>query len=392
MRTKLVWVMIVCVGLLLAASVGFAQQGAQVPAVVKLAASVSAITVAEVEAGATITLSWHIVNVQAGQRVALDYAVQNGWVTILNQGETLAPVGSREVALRDPLNFGPPTFRLTLLNGRNIVDQRYLIIPYAAPDAPTTVDQLSADVVSIDRAFLNQREPRITLSWQVSNRTPETNLVFEQIVGADQTQTVELPRQFLYVPSLGSGPVQLVPTDESSVRVRLSVVNVIDGSVVASRELTIPFTGEGPLPTPDAALPTSVSLPSAQETPQGLPPAPSQETPQILPTADASASGGASTSAPTINAFTINPLSTAPGTNVTIAWNVAGATTVQIQEIVAGSAQPGITYVQLPLLGAVSVPLPADATSSVTYRLTAIDDAGQIAQSEVIVSVANAAG
>jgi hypothetical protein len=38
------------------------------------------------------------------------------------------------------------------------------------------------------------------------------------------------------------------------------------------------------------------------------------------------------------------------------------------------------------------VPLPADATTSVTYRLTAIDDAGQIAQSEVIVTVSNAAG
>jgi len=168
------------------------------------------------------------------------------------------------------------------------------------------------------------------------------------------------------------------------VRIRLSIVNVINGSVLASRELAIPFTGEG-------ALPTSVSLPS-QQTPQVLPPGPSQQTPQVLPTADASASISPRSTAPVINAFTINPLSAAPGANITIAWNVAGATTVQIQEIVAGSGQPGITYVQLPLLGAVSVPLPSDATSTVTYRLTAIDDAGQIAQSEVIVSVANATG
>lgn len=384
MRTLLGRVTLLIVVLLAAAGAALAQQGAQVPAVVKLAASVNSITVAEVEAGATITLSWHIVNVQAGQRVALDYAVQNGWVTVLNQGETLAPVGSREVTLRDPLNFGPPTFRLTLLNGRNIVDQRYLIIPYTAPAGPTTIDQFTADVVSIDRAFLSQREPRITVSWQVSNRMPETNLVFEQIVAPDQARTIELPRQFLYVPSVGSGPVQLFPTTESAVRLRLSVVNVITGSVVASRELPIPFTGEGPLPT-------SVALPTPQ-TPQVLPPSP-QQTPQILPTAGASASGGmGAQTGPTINAFTISPLSTAPGTNITIAWNVANATTVQIQEIVAGSTQPGITYVQLPLLGAVSVPLPADATTSVTYRLTAIDEAGQIAQSEVIVTVSNAAG
>jgi hypothetical protein len=110
--------------------------------------------------------------------------------------------------------------------------------------------------------------------------------------------------------------------------------------VVASRELAIPFTGEGPLPT-------SVSLPAPQ-TPQVLPPGP-QQTPQILPTADPSAMGSMSAqTGPTINAFTISPLSTAPGTNITIAWNVANATTVQIQEIVAGSTQPGITYVQLP--------------------------------------------
>lgn len=371
------------------AAAAFAQSGAPVPAIINFAAEESIVQYGAVESDqATTTLSWHIVNVQAGQRVALDYAVQNGWVSVLSEGETLSPVGSREVTLRDPLNFGPPTFRLTLLSGRNIVDQRHLTLEYATNRALPAVESFTADVVQIDRASLGGRNTRVNVTWSVSNRQPLTNLVFEQLVSAGVYQTVELPRQFLYVPSFGSGPLQTIATAEPALTLRISVVNVITGDVYGQQSLVIPFTGEA-APAGDSAVPvpTAMSLP-----PVGEGDATAPETDPAAP-AEGSEEGEASVTAPQINAFTINPTTAPAGSNVTIAWNVTGATTVQIQEIVAGSDTPSVTYVQLPLLGAVSVPLPANATTSVTYRLTATNDSGELTQSEIIVTTSgDAAG
>lgn len=381
MRTqvnRLLMLGLIAMALLGGAAAAFAQSGAPVPAIVNFTAEESIVQYGAVESGeATTTLSWHIVNVQAGQRVALDYAVQNGWVSVLSEGETLSPVGSREVTLRDPLNFGPPTFRLTLLSGRNIVDQRHLTLEYATNRALPSVQSFTADIASIERAALGGRNTRITVSWSVANRQPLTNLVFEQLVSPGVYQTVELPRQFLYVPSSGSGPLQTIATAEPALTLRLSIVNVITGDVYGQQTLTIPFTGEAaPAIDPSSPIPTPMTLP---------------ETGTVDSETPATGSGDASPTAPQINAFTINPTTASAGSNVTIAWNVTGATTVQIQEIVAGSATPSVTYVQLPLLGAVSVPLPANATTSVTYRLTATSETGEVTQSEIIVTISGEA-
>jgi hypothetical protein len=89
---------------------------------------------------------------------------------------------------------------------------------------------------------------------------------------------------------------------------------------------------------------------------------------------------------PQITIFTASPAEIEPGGSVDLTWSVEDATTVQISEVLSGD-QPGLTYVQLPLSGSVSVPLPEGATDTVTYVLTATNAEGLVATSQAVVTI-----
>lgn len=382
MRRGVVRVLLLAVMMLGVYGIAAAQTGPSIPAIVSFTANVPSVSLSQVEAGqATVTLGWHIVNVTQGQSVALDTYVQNGWISLLNAGETLSPVGTREITLRDPMNFGMPTFRLTLISGRNVIDQRYLTIPFAQTGLQPDITSFTTEVTSVDPAAINSGNARVTVNWTVANRLPTTNLVFDQVLSETESVSAELPRAFLYVPSSGSGPLALVPpVGVNYVELRLSVVDVISGTVYDTATLYVPFTGfeaevpSAPPETEGDAAPVPVPSPVGQQ-------------PIIPPVGGEQPAVGGTTGGPQVNVFTVTPNNASPGSNVTIAWNVANATTVQIQEILADGT-PGITYVQLPLLGAISVPLPANATNQVIYRLTAEDDQGGVTMQDVSVIVA----
>jgi hypothetical protein len=182
---------------------------------------------------------------------------------------------------------------------------------------------------------------------------------------------VELPRTVYYVPSSGVGAVQpRMPQGEQFIRLRLSLVSVISGDVYASADLAVPFTGT----TLPAVLPVG---------PTATPAALSQATPAVQPagpTATPVAAAG-----PTIQVFSVTPPVAAPGGSMTMTWNVLGAVSVQISEVLPNAT--GLTYVQLPSSGSVNVPLPEAATTQVTYILTAIDASGNESTAEQIVTI-----
>jgi hypothetical protein len=369
-------------------SVASAQTSPFIPAIVQFESDLASVPFGDVEAGAaTATLSWYIVNVGQGQSLALDYWRQNGWVSVLSEGESLPPIGEREVALQDPLSFAEPTFRLTLLSGRTILDQQYLMIPYDEVDADTvepTIAAFTTTSTGVAATDLTQRDARVEVTWDVDNRLPDTTLIFEQVLTEDQVVNVELPRPTLYVASEGTGAVSPVtPLTEASVRLRLSVVSVLDGTIYASEEVVIPVTGNLNLPT---LAPTQLVAPTF--TPGGA--AAPEGTEEAGAEATAEADGENVTTSveggPQIATFTVSPSNVAMGANVTLTWSVSEATTVQISEVLTGSQQ-GLTYVQLPLSGSVSVPLPEGAIDSVTYVLTARNAEGLEATSQAVVTI-----
>ncbi|HYO88623.1 MAG TPA: hypothetical protein VER79_08235 [Candidatus Limnocylindrales bacterium] len=362
---------IVCLALVGAVS---AQGGPYVPAIVDFVAVTNPVTLAEVEAGsANASLSWHIVNVTPGQRVTLDQFVGTGWVSLVPQGEQIEAVDTVDIVIADPLNFGSPTYRLSLLDSRGTaLDQRFLVLPYAPDATAPTITEFSTTATSVALDALTDGDARVEVTWAVANRPPQSQIVFEQVQADDALVNVELTRPSLYVPSSGVGAVApKAPTIAGgAVVVRMSVLAVPSGDVLASQELTVPILGQQ---TPQV-LPPGPS----QTTPQVLPPGPDQTTPQVLPTPQV---GG-----PNIVLFTVEPTTVAPGGNVTMTWQVEGAESVQISEVLPASLS-GLTYVQLPMSGQVSVPLPAGATSTVTYVLSARNAAGITSTQEVIVTI-----
>lgn len=398
-------ILVTCV-FLLALFLGVAAVSAQespfIPAIVDLSADVEAISQAEVESGeAVVTLSWYIVNVSPGQTVVLEYWRQNGWISPIATREALLPVETREIELVDTLSFAPPTFRLTLLNGRNVLDQRYLTIPYSEPAGEPEITAFASEAQSITQAQLSAGNNRIIVSWAVENRPVLSNLVFEQIVDPANddapTQNVELPRATLYVASEGQGAVQPVaPVSGDEVLFRLSLVDVTDGTVLATSDLSIPVGDASAVSAPvatsaatPAVAPTSAA-PEATTDPlsTAAPDATDDITSEVL-TPEAT-TPSANANAPVIDLFTVTPATIAAGAtgserNVTMTWSVTNATAVQISEVLPGLT--GLTYVQLPPSGSVAVPLPEAATTTVTYILTARAADGTEATAQQVVTI-----
>lgn len=346
-----------------------AQGGPYVPAIVDFVAITNPVTLAEVEAGtANAALSWHIVNVTPGQRVTLDQFVGTGWVSLIPQGGQIEAVDTLDITIADPLNFGTPTYRLSLLDSRGTaLDQRFLVLPYAPDVAAPTITEFSTTAASVALDALTDGDARVEVTWSVANRPPQTQIVFDQVLAPDNVVNAELPRPSLYVPSAGVGAVApRAPLGGAEVTLRMAVLAVPSGDVLASQDIVLPVTGAGlPVPQPTPQLPT----PQVQTTPQVQPPAPTQQV------------GG-----PNIVLFTVEPATVAPGGNVTMTWQVEGAASVQISEVLPASLS-GLTYVQLPMSGQVSVPLPAGATSTVTYVLSARDSAGVTSTQEVLITI-----
>lgn len=379
MRSRMTWVIVVVLAaVLLAAGAASAQESQYIPAIVSFSADADPITLADIESGeATVTLSWYIINVTPGQTVQVEYWQANGWIPAWLTREAVLPIGQREVALQDTQSFAPPTFRLTLLDRGNVIDQRFLVVPLSEPSEAAAITSFASTASSVDRAAVERGRARIEVSWAVSDRPADSQLVFEQVLPDGSAVNVELPRAVYYVPSSGVGAVQpRLPQGEEFIRLRLSLVSVISGEVYASADLAVPFTGT----TLPAVLPPGPS----QATPAVLPPGPSQSTPAVLPPGP-TATAVPAAAGPNIQLFSVTPARTPPGSSVTITWNVLGAVTVQISEVLPNAT--GLTYVQLPSSGSVNVPLPEAATTQVTYILTATDASGNESSAEQIVTV-----
>lgn len=364
--------LLVIVCLALVGAVG-AQGGVYVPAITDFSAISDPFTLSQVEAGdVNAVLSWFIVNVTPGQRVTLDQYRGNSWVSLIPQGEQLEAVDTLDIVVADPLNFAPPTYRLSLLDARGTaLDQRFLILPYAPDTEPPAIVDFSTTATSVALDALTDGDARVDVSWDVSNRPPQSQITFNQVLGPNDEVNVELSRPTLYVPSSGLGAVApKAPVSGSTITIRLSLIAVPSGDVLASQDIVLPVTGAG--------------LPEPQQTPQVQPPGPVptasiEQTPQVQPTP-------APTGAAVITLFTVEPATVAAGGNVTMTWQVENAASVQISEVLPNSLS-GLTYVQLPASGQVSVPLPAGAASTVTYVLTATDSAGMTTTQEVVVTI-----
>lgn len=110
------------------------------------------------------------------------------------------------------------------------------------PTPLPAITRFLAQTTSVDALPLAMRLSEVSLSWAVQNRSPGTNLVFEQVFPDGRRFNVEKPRNFTAVPAEGSGSVVpfLPGGDARSITLRLRVEETATRTTLAQADLTVP--------------------------------------------------------------------------------------------------------------------------------------------------------
>lgn len=356
MRRMISWTLLITV-ILTVALVGPAlAQDANGPAtIITFASSVPFISAADLEAGeTTATLSWFAVGLDDNQRLVLDRYELNGFVSLLSADETTLPAsGTRDVPVTSSSSFAPPTYRLSILDFRNrIIDQQIVTVAYVAPaegESPTV--EFSVDASGLSPEALAAGNARVTVSWAITNRPLTANPVFEQVLPGGDAVNVELPRDFLWVPSSGSGAVAPVaPETGDTIQLRLRVVDMVNGTVYAEETVSTSTSG-----TPSVEVTGETPAEGTAEAPAGSP---------------ASAE---------IVSFTATPETVPLGGAVQLSWEVRGAATVQISVRTGTSMEQTPIAQNLPLRAGLTIPISEDLFSgapSLTFVIRPVDANG----------------
>ncbi len=322
------------------------------PAIVLFDSSLDSITLAEAESGvATTTLTWYTAGLTEDYRILLHEYVLNDWQLVFAEDSVpLEPSGARVVTVRHPLNFGPPTYLLSIVraNSNAIVDQRVAEIQYDLGESVPSpeVESFTTDLESVDFAELAAGNVRALVSWNVTNRIPTSNLIFEQVLPDNSVVSVELPRQNLWVPSTSQGPIApVLPEAGDTIVLRLRVMDVISKVVYDEALIELPLVNiTRTEPTTATGIETAA---------QAIEPPPGNR----------------------IQSFSATPSTINPGAPVTLAWRTVGTNGVIVEQSVPNVIATQVVVNAASPEGTAVVYAPDYAAYSVIYTLYTPDRA-----------------
>jgi len=328
------------------------------PAIITFYSDRVLITVPEVEAGeTTFNVSWSTIGLTGDYRLILEQWEFNHFVSIMEEGEeSLPPSGEREIVITSPQSFARPTYRLSILNAeRAVIDEHMIGIGYELPEEAPGIISFTSDTTAIEPAAFVTGDVRVNIAWEIGNRHPESNPMFEQVLADGSAVSVELPREQVWIPSSGAGVVApRLPVDSSNILLRLNLMNLNTGDSygVAMLEIVVgdnPPTLTQPETTPEA---TAVSVP--------------------------------------ITSFMVIPTTVSQGEILALTWDVPGASSVQVGIRVPSMDDVLVIASSLPITGGLNVPIDANfiGFSAVTFVLRALDMNGNyvgIATQDVVI-------
>ncbi|MEP0762117.1 MAG: PD40 domain-containing protein [Chloroflexota bacterium] len=271
MIKRIALALLACGIALAAATLNARAQGEYGPTILLFTCDRTEVTLDELESGEqTATLAWHIAHMGEGLRVALHTYQGRAWVPI-ETPDPLPPVGELSVPLAAPGNFGPPTFRISVVDRAGaILDERTVIIPFDEEwlgALEPAIESFTTPAQSLAASVLASGGARVEVAWAVRDRHPLTALTFSQVLADGQTQNIELPREHLWVPSRGTGLVApVLPVSGNEVRLRLALVHAISGEVLDEALITLPVVGMALPPTP---VPTAEVTATPLDAPAG---------------------------------------------------------------------------------------------------------------------------
>ncbi len=244
--------------------------------------------------------------------------------------------------------------RATLIHGSEPVATGDYVIPIFDEARPESSNQLNPIISQFDLVRTESAGDDFVfmeMRWQVENKPDNSNLVFEQVLPDSSVVNVERERIFMMLSSTGQGvgALQAPPPTANSVMVRLRLVDLQTGLILAEEVTT--------------ALHTSV-LPTA--------------TPPPVPTA----------SVPAITNFAILPDMINRAGEITFDWETQGMTSLGITRL----SEVGGIFLEsigdnLPASGQLTYQLPANYTDQAEFLLIGTDANGTTYQASASVAI-----
>jgi hypothetical protein len=201
-----------------------------------------------------VPVAWTSVNRPLTATLVFEQVMPDGTIVNIELPRSTPWVNSSDrgtVAPRTPTGTTTPTevrvrIRLVDLVYGRIYDQRDLALPIDTgnPAPGTFIQSFTTTATAVSAAGLNNGSERVVVSWNVSNRPANSNLVFEQVLADGRIRNAELPRDFLIVPSVGQGIVSLVsPGAGNSVTIRLRLVDLASNNTLDTKQISLPIQG-----------------------------------------------------------------------------------------------------------------------------------------------------
>ncbi|MFQ3568162.1 MAG: hypothetical protein SNJ59_14335 [Aggregatilineales bacterium] len=200
---------------------------------------------------ARITVSWAVAQRPANSNLVFEQILDNGIVVNVELPRPNPIVPSMGEGLIAPFPPGDAAtsarFILSLVNVEtgqvyDRVEVTLPISPSPTPVASPRAFSFTTTATSVEERALLDRTARVPVSWAVTQRPPNSNLVFEQVLANGSALNVELPRPDPIVPSSGDGVVApiLPAVDVMQIHLRVRLVDLATGSTLDQRDLRLP--------------------------------------------------------------------------------------------------------------------------------------------------------
>ncbi len=355
--------------LLFLTSLSAQAQTISIPAIVYFKADTPTMDYAEVEAGiAAANFSWNVVGMTDDYYLRMEAWVNEQWGVV---GEKFDAKKSDRIVIAHPQDFGLPTYRLSVVNQQGvIVAASFLQIRYKLPEPNERphIKDFTAVVSEINAGQLSNNTVFIPIQWSIEQRWPTTNAVFEQVLPGGQIESVELPRQSLWIPSAGKGVISPQAVSDGAVVLQMRLVDVETDETIDTRQITLPVNDTAPLTT---------AVPKVEAAGHAYPgvSAPAMLTP--VPTTAAAQPDIVAYDPHTLGFyFEADTTDLLSNRTVILRWNAPGASQVWVEMHEAGTSgcgkiyhQPSEVYGPLEANYSMSVKLPDDNIYGAWFEL-----------------------
>lgn len=228
--------------------------GGSTPRIVSFTTGIDQVSQTMLDAGtARVPVAWESLNrpntatlvfeqvLADGTVVNVEYPRENPWVSPTGTG-AVNPVPSTD-AQQIQLQI-----RMVDLVTDQVYDTRYAYLTITDDETTAEIVYFQSSTIALTRDTLADGSARVPVTWEVVNRPANSNLIFEQVLTDGTVVNVELPRDFVLVPSAGNGIMapQLPGGNAQTALLRMRLIDMSTRYEYDKATLRLPIEGGAP--------------------------------------------------------------------------------------------------------------------------------------------------